>query len=118
MMTGTVKWFNNTKGFGFIVPDDSGSSDNNSQRDIFAHYSEIDMEGYRALKAGQLVTFDIRNGEKGEQATNIKPISKVELPNYSNQQLSTNDECRHEAPEATKKDDSDSDTASLKHTHA
>ena len=40
------------------------------------------MDGYRALKAGQLVTFDIRNGDKGEQATNIKPISKVELPNY------------------------------------
>ena len=82
MMTGTVKWFNNTKGFGFIIPDVSGDAIDDTPRDIFAHYSEITMDGYRALKAGQFVTFDIRNGDKGEQATNIKTISKVELPNY------------------------------------
>jgi len=80
MMTGTVKWFNNTKGFGFIIPDASDDAIDDNPRDIFAHYSEITMDGYRALKAGQLVTFDIHNGDKGEQATNIKPISKVELP--------------------------------------
>ncbi|MEQ8955254.1 MAG: cold shock domain-containing protein [Gammaproteobacteria bacterium] len=68
MSTGQVKWFNNAKGFGFILPDDGGD-------DLFAHYSAIGMEGYKTLKAGQLVTFDTQEGPKGLHATNIKPLS-------------------------------------------
>ena len=68
MSTGQVKWFNNAKGFGFILPDDGGD-------DLFAHYSAIGMEGYKTLKAGQLVSFDTQEGPKGLHATNIKPLS-------------------------------------------
>ncbi|WP_322113830.1 cold shock domain-containing protein CspD [Marinimicrobium sp. C6131] len=64
MPTGTVKWFNNAKGYGFILPDEGGE-------DLFAHYSAIQMEGYKTLKAGQLVAFDITKGDKGYHATNI-----------------------------------------------
>ena len=65
MPTGTVKWFNNAKGYGFILPDGGGE-------DLFAHYSAIQMDGYRTLKAGQSVSFDIVEGEKGLHATNIQ----------------------------------------------
>ncbi|GAA5215158.1 cold shock domain-containing protein CspD [Corallincola platygyrae] len=65
MATGTVKWFNNAKGFGFIVPDDGGE-------DVFAHYSTIEMEGYRTLKAGQPVEFELHEGPKGMHAHDIK----------------------------------------------
>lgn len=64
MAVGKVKWFNNAKGFGFIVPDGGGE-------DIFAHYSTIQMEGYRSLKAGQEVTYEIQQGPKGLHAENI-----------------------------------------------
>ncbi len=73
MPTGTVKWFNNAKGYGFILPDDGGE-------DLFAHYSSIEMEGYKTLKAGQLVTFDTIAGAKGQHATNIQLPSKMEAP--------------------------------------
>ncbi len=66
MSTGQVKWFNNAKGFGFILPDDGGS-------DLFVHYSSIRMEGYKTLKAGQAVTFDVAEGPKGLHAINIEP---------------------------------------------
>ena len=58
MATGTVKWFNNAKGFGFICPEGGGD-------DIFAHYSTIDMNGYKTLKAGQSVHFEMQAGPKG-----------------------------------------------------
>jgi CspA family cold shock protein len=64
MAIGKVKWFNNAKGFGFIVPENGGE-------DIFAHYSTIKMEGYRSLKAGQAVTYDVTQGPKGLHAENI-----------------------------------------------
>ncbi|MFT4672896.1 MAG: CspA family cold shock protein [Pseudohongiellaceae bacterium] len=64
MSTGQVKWFNNAKGFGFILPDGGGD-------DLFAHYSAIGMDGYKTLKAGQLVTFDTVEGPKGLHAANI-----------------------------------------------
>lgn len=67
METGTVKWFNNAKGFGFICPEGGGE-------DIFAHYSTIQMDGYRTLKAGQSVRFDVHQGPKGNHASVIVPI--------------------------------------------
>lgn len=65
MPTGTVKWFNNAKGFGFILPEGGGE-------DLFAHYSSIEMDGYKTLKAGQAVVFEIVQGQKGMHATQIK----------------------------------------------
>ena len=65
MPIGTVKWFNNAKGFGFILPE-------NGDEDLFAHYSSIEMDGYKTLKAGQTVTFDVIKGDKGLHATNIR----------------------------------------------
>lgn len=66
MATGTVKWFNDAKGYGFITPDDGGE-------ELFAHFSAIKMDGFKTLKQGQRVTFDLKEGEKGKQADNIKP---------------------------------------------
>jgi len=64
MATGSVKWFNNAKGYGFISPDGGGT-------DVFAHFSAIDMEGYKTLKQGQIVEFDLIEGPRGLQATKI-----------------------------------------------
>lgn len=64
MATGTVKWFSNAKGYGFISPDEGGD-------DIFAHFSSIDMEGYRSLKEGQRVEFEVSSGPKGLTASRI-----------------------------------------------
>jgi CspA family cold shock protein len=69
MNTGQVKWFNNAKGFGFILPDNGGD-------DLFAHYSAIGMEGYKTLKAGQTVSFETIEGPKGLHASNIMPIGQ------------------------------------------
>ena len=73
MAIGTVKWFNNAKGYGFILPDGGGD-------DLFAHYSAIQMDGYKTLKAGQPVEFDVIEGPKGLQATNIQAASDDGLP--------------------------------------
>ena len=67
MATGTVKWFNDAKGFGFITPDDGG-------KDLFAHFSEIQASGFKSLKEAQRVEFTVTQGAKGPQATAIKPI--------------------------------------------
>ena len=65
MATGTVKWFNDSKGFGFITPDDGGP-------DLFAHFSAIGMNGFKTLKEGQKVQFELTQGPKGAQASNIQ----------------------------------------------
>lgn len=66
MTTGTVKWFNETKGFGFITPSDGTA-------DVFVHFSSIQGDGFKTLNEGQNVTFDVENGPKGLQAANVHP---------------------------------------------
>lgn len=66
MAAGIVKWFNDAKGFGFITPDGGGD-------DLFAHFSAISSEGFKSLREEQRVTFDVTDGPKGKQASNIKP---------------------------------------------
>ena len=67
MAQGTVKWFNDAKGYGFITPSDGGE-------DLFAHHSAIQGTGFKSLKEGQKVEFEPKRGPKGMQATNIKPL--------------------------------------------
>ena len=64
-LTGTVKWFNNDKGFGFITPDDGG-------KDLFAHFSDIQSTGFKSLTENQRVSFERGMGQKGEKASNIR----------------------------------------------
>ncbi len=66
MASGTVKWFNDQKGFGFIIPDDGGE-------DLFVHHTNIIMDGFKTLKENQAVEFDAGQGKKGPEATNVKP---------------------------------------------
>ncbi len=66
MAIGTVKWFNDSKGFGFITPDGGGD-------DLFAHFSAIQGQGFKTLAEGQRVSFDVTSGQKGKQASNIRP---------------------------------------------
>lgn len=68
MATGTVKWFNASKGYGFISPNNGGD-------DVFAHFSAIEMDGYKTLKEGQHVEFEIQQGPKGPQATHIRALA-------------------------------------------
>ncbi|MBM5573279.1 MULTISPECIES: cold-shock protein [Deefgea] len=67
MAQGTVKWFNDSKGFGFITPDEGGE-------DLFAHFSQINSKGFKTLAEGQKVSFDVTTGPKGKQASNIQPV--------------------------------------------
>jgi len=67
VVTGTVKWFNEAKGFGFIKPENGGE-------DLFAHFSEIQGSGFKTLKENQKVEFEVKEGPKGKQATQIRPI--------------------------------------------
>lgn len=66
MATGTVKWFNNAKGYGFVLPEAGGD-------DLFIHYSSIQMDGYKSLKAGQEVMYELQEGPKGMHAVDIRP---------------------------------------------
>ncbi len=63
MVKGTVKWFSNQKGYGFITPE--------SGKDVFVHHSEIQGDGYKTLEEGEAVEFEVEDGEKGEQAKNV-----------------------------------------------
>ncbi len=72
MATGTVKWFNNAKGFGFICPENGGD-------DVFAHFSIIQMDGYRTLKAGQVVEYEVDEGPKGCHAISITSAESSEI---------------------------------------
>lgn len=67
MITGTVKWFNESKGFGFITPSDGG-------KDVFVHFSAIQGSGFKTLAEGQQVSFEIEQGQKGPAAVNVKPV--------------------------------------------
>ena len=69
MTLGTVKWFNDAKGFGFITPDDGSD-------DLFAHFSAINMDGFKSLKEGKKVSFELIQGAKGKQASNIQAAEK------------------------------------------
>ena len=73
MATGKVKWFNNAKGYGFVIAEAGGE-------DLFVHYSSIQMDGYKTLKAGQDVEFDIEQGPKGLHAVNIRSFESDALP--------------------------------------
>ncbi|MES2632708.1 MAG: cold-shock protein [Pseudomonadota bacterium] len=84
MATGTVKWFNDAKGFGFIEPDGGGA-------DVFAHFSAIAMEGFKTLKQGSRVTFEVTDGPKGQLAQNILAEPGQEAP----QPIQTQDRQRH-----------------------
>jgi CspA family cold shock protein len=68
MSSGMVKWFNDAKGFGFIQPDGGGA-------DVFAHFSAIQMEGFRTLRQDSRVTYDLVQGPKGDLAQNIRPVA-------------------------------------------
>ena len=70
MVTGTVKWFNESKGFGFIKPDNGGD-------DLFAHFSAIQARGFKTLRENQKVSFDVTTGPKGKQATNIRSLDEA-----------------------------------------
>lgn len=70
MAKGTVKWFNDAKGFGFIEPEGGGA-------DVFAHFSAIQMDGFRTLKQGSQVLYDLVQGPKGDLAQNIRPAEKA-----------------------------------------
>jgi cold shock protein len=68
MATGTVKWFNDAKGFGFIAPEDGSA-------DVFVHYSAISSEGFRSLQEGQRVSYEVTQGPKGAQAAGVTPVA-------------------------------------------
>lgn len=101
MSTGQVKWFNNAKGFGFILPDDGGS-------DLFAHYSSIGMEGYKTLKAGQMVSFDIVEGPKGLHAANIIALDEADVPQQAEGDASNESA---ESEESAESDDAEESAA-------
>ncbi len=73
MAIGTVKWFNDAKGFGFIEPEGGGT-------DVFAHFSAVQMDGFRTLKQGSKVSYDLVQGPKGNLAQNIRPTGEPDLP--------------------------------------
>ena len=84
MATGTVKWFNDAKGFGFIAREGGGE-------DVFAHFSAIQMEGFRTLRQGSRVSFDLTQGPKGQLAQNIAPLESARPPGVERQPQAAGD---------------------------
>jgi len=82
MALGTVKWFSDSKGFGFIQPEDGGD-------DVFAHFSAIRMDGFRTLRQGGRVSFELAEGPKGQMAHDICPVDEPSLPAASGDTEST-----------------------------
>ena len=83
-LTGTVKWFDNSKGYGFLGRDDGGA-------DVFAHYASIESDGYKSLREGQPVTFEIVPGERGRpQADKVVPLREDKSPSRSSPQPLSN----------------------------
>jgi CspA family cold shock protein len=78
MLVGTVKWFNDAKGFGFIEPEGGGP-------DVFAHFSAIEMDGFRTLKQGGTVSYELVQGPKGNLAQNIRPVVSQDSPQHAAQ---------------------------------
>ena len=81
MALGTVKWFNDAKGFGFIEPEGGGP-------DVFAHFSAVQMEGFRTLKQGSQVHYELVQGPKGNLAQNIKPVAGPETSEHNTSEQS------------------------------
>jgi len=102
MATGTVKWFNNAKGYGFILPEGGGD-------DLFAHFSSIQMEGYKTLKAGQPVKFEIIEGPKGLQATNITATDQSSVPGVELSESANGGPGTTSVASVTVEDDADSE---------
>lgn len=90
MATGSVKWFNNAKGYGFVRPDTGGD-------DLFVHFSYIQMDGYKSLKAGQFVQFDIQASGNGFHAINLKPLGQTEGQSTANNELASDSATGHHA---------------------
>lgn len=97
MPTGKVKWFNNAKGYGFILPEEGGE-------DLFVHYSSIQMEGYKTLKAGQLVEYETVKSPKGFHAVNIRALEGAadeETPTSTEEEAAADTEAERSPSEAT-----------------
>lgn len=93
MATGHVKWFNNAKGYGFVRPDNGGN-------DLFVHYSYINMDGYKTLKAGQPVNFDVKEAAKGDHAINLTALSEPVAQADSSAHNALNDNLNNTVHEA------------------
>ena len=105
MATGKVKWFNNAKGYGFILPEVGGE-------DLFVHYSSIEMDGYKTLRAGQDVEFEVHEGPKGLHAVNIRAVGAdadgEAAPESTDSDLEADAEADAEATEASAEADAES----------
>lgn len=109
MPQGKVKWFNNAKGYGFIIED-------GGNEDLFAHFSAVQMDGYKTLKAGQTVSFDKKPSDKGTHAVNIVPLDRLEKREPSHSQQAANAE--HPSSESDDAKESETDSSHLRSAHA
>jgi CspA family cold shock protein len=105
MPTGRVKWFNNAKGYGFILPDEG-------DEDLFVHYSSILMDGYKTLKAGQLVTYEILKGPKGSHAIDIHALDEADDSEESADGSQESADGSQESADGSEESADDADSAS------